>query len=181
MSGDPNILWDKLCELFRDENDGPLPEMHLRDVPAGSAEPIWDRLLEGAKFAQADATVWLTGDDRDVAANDVDNLAGRAEANEISSMHIVLSNVSAEGVPLPDLGVSIYPGEVTIDYRVNEWSPATVSAFVSLLLELQALAPGSQVIAADEAGRPCDDAAQQALAWALDRKRLSRADDTPHS
>lgn len=115
----------------------------------------------------------MTADDTDVPARDLPDLAARAERNEVSAMHVVVTNVTADGVGLPGLGVSIYPAEVAIDYRLNVWEPITVAAFLSLLIDLQALAPGSQVVAADESGNPYDDRTQAKLASAIDRLRAT--------
>jgi hypothetical protein len=172
-NGHERDVWSRLGPLFCDDDDNPIPEMRLCDVPAGCAERIWDRLLRGAELADPEATVWLKRDDRDVLAREVDHLASLAEEHGIPAMHIVVSNVSANGTALPDLGVSISAGEVALDFRVNVWDERTATAFVSLLAELRAMAPGARVIAADEVGRPYDDATQAAVDWALDSRDLS--------
>lgn len=166
-------VWRSLSWLFVDENDDDrLPEVQIHGIPTATAGRLWDRLLRGAEIAAPDATVFVTAEGRDVPARGVPDLAGRAERGEVS-MHVVLSQVSAGGVGVPDLGISIHEGELDIDYPVNVWSPSTAIAFLWLLAELQALAPGSRLVAADEAGTAYDAPTQAKLASAI--KLLSLA------
>lgn len=167
---EPDIVydvWASLSQLFVDEqDDNGLPEVQIHGIPAGRAGALWDRLLRGAEMSPPDATVFLTADDREVPARDMPDLAGRAERGEVS-MHVVLRDVSAGGVGLPDLGVSIHDGELDIDYAVNVWSPETMIAFLWLLTELRTLAPGSRLVAADEAGTAYDERTQTKLTSAI--------------
>ncbi len=160
-------VWASLAPLFVDEqDDNQLPEVQIHGIPAGSAGALWDRLLRGAEMSPPDATVFLVADERDVPARDVSDLAGRAERGEVS-MHVVLCNANAGGIGLPDLGVSIHEGELDIDYAVNVWSPSTAIAFLWLLTELRTLAPGSRLVAADEAGTARDERTQSKLTSAI--------------
>jgi hypothetical protein len=169
---DPDLaeaLWADLRSLFCDEEDeNPLPEFHVCELPANAAAAIWRRLLDGARLASPDAVVFVKAEQRDVPVRDVRGLPARAQAGEID-MHVVLGDVLADGRRLPDLGVSIYPDEIVIDYRVNVWDRDSAAALIHLLGELQSLAAGSTVLAADAGGVAHDADTQARVARAIQR------------
>ncbi|AKJ27087.1 hypothetical protein AAW51_0396 [Caldimonas brevitalea] len=60
-------------------------------------------------------------------------------SREAEAFHLVLGGMRMAGVTLPDLGVFVQPGGVTLDYPMgSEWGEMQIEAFVKLLRLLTA-------------------------------------------
>ncbi|MDP8910348.1 MAG: hypothetical protein M3N47_14810, partial [Chloroflexota bacterium] len=65
-------------------------------------------------------------------------------------LHVVLTGIRSGDVGVPDLGVSVRPGALVVDYRMGvEWTAEVVAGFVELLRALQQLVEGSELVVAD--------------------------------
>jgi hypothetical protein len=134
-------LWRHLSPLFA-EDDGSLPEIRLTNLTAWEAAAIYEELRARAHPLRSDQVAWHEPRNENVQLAELPNaglLAARAELN----LHVVLTGISSHGVVVPDLGVSVWPGEVALDYRMgDDWNAVSVAAFVDLLSDLFPLSEG---------------------------------------
>jgi hypothetical protein len=137
-------LWNELSDLFaEDDGCGSLPEIRLTGASNEGVERAYAALLQRAEPLEADDGV---GD---------------------GTLDVVLSGIHSCEVSLPDLGVSVFPGGVALDYRMgDEWNAQVVAAFVELLDDLRELAGGGELVAADELD-PLDADTQQRFTQAI--------------
>lgn len=165
-------LWRELADLFA-EDDGSLPEIRLLEVSPDGAAKILDELRNGAEPLEANQTVWLDEREQELPLRDVPDAGALAATGRISTLHVVLRGIRSRGTRLPDLGVSIWPGEVALDYRMGgEWNADVLAAFVELLGELRKLDPGARLAAAGELDL-MPEPAQQRFQRAIDRYFVS--------
>jgi hypothetical protein len=143
-------LWRELGDLFA-EDDGSLPEIRLIEVSADGAANIFDELCSRAEPLETNQTVWLDEREQELPLRDVPDAGALAATGRISTLHVVLRGIRSRGTRIPDLGVSIWPGEVALDYRMGSgWNADVLAAFVELLGELRKLDPGARLAAAGE-------------------------------
>ncbi|MEU7894211.1 hypothetical protein AB0B45_15280 [Nonomuraea sp. NPDC049152] len=138
-------LWDDLGELFA-EDDGSLPEVHLDEVSELGAAAIWRHLLTHAGPLDDHWVVYSAAFDSNVLVNQQADLVSQIFAGRLEAFHVVLTKVRFDDLPIPDLGVAIGPGNISLDYRMGEgWNPITLGAFAHLLGDLRALDPCCQI------------------------------------
>ena len=134
---------------------------------------IYDALRERAAPLGPTQTAWDSRRDKDVPLSEFPDAARLAAIGEIPTIHVLLRGVGSCGVELPDLGVSITPGEVALDYRMGrDWDSDTLAAFIELLDELRRLDDRVGLAAAGELDLlPTSE--QQRFEQAIDRYRNS--------
>ena len=67
-------------------------------------------------------------------------------AEQAEPFHVLARGVSFGGTAIPDLGVFVWPDELTLDYfQGPEWNEPQVFALFELLRQLVVLSPGSSV------------------------------------
>jgi hypothetical protein len=147
-------LWAAIRDLF-EEDDRSVPEVQIVGATAAHAQQIIDALIEIAP-SDGDQMVYdhdAWGDETH-RLRDVPDLGERAMSGTFCN-RLLFYDLAVGGVELPMLGVWIVPALVAVDFwKGDEWTPEVLAAFIDLLLELQALAPGSELVAADEPGTP---------------------------
>lgn len=120
-------------DLF-EQDEGSLPEVQMDGVSPEEAQAMFDALLRIAAPLRSDQTVWDDERDEDLPIGEYAQPGRLAAEGRLSTMHCVLRGLEWRGRELPDLGVSIWPGTLALDYRPGpQWSPVVVSRFVELL------------------------------------------------
>jgi hypothetical protein len=138
-------LWDDLSLLF-EADDGSLPEVRLVNVSPPGAAGICEALRSRAEPLLAGQTVWHHEREQEVPLNEIPDAGTLAAEGKLSSLHVVLQGIESHGVRVPDLGMSVWPGQVALDYRMGEaWSQDTLAAFVELLGDLLQLDPTARL------------------------------------
>jgi hypothetical protein len=114
--------------------------------------------------------VWQDSREQEVPLTELADAGTLAATGQITSLHVVLRGIGSGGIRLPDLGVSVWPGEVALDYRMgSDWDADVLGAFVELLADLQGLDHNARLTAAGEVGPPLPEEVQ---------KRFQRAVET---
>lgn len=138
-------LWKALSVLFA-EDDGSLPEVRIVGVSSAGGAAMFDELRKRAEPLTPTQTVWHDRLDREVPLSEVPDAGLLAASGELTTLHVVLRGLEAGGVRVPDLGVSVWPGEVALDYRMgSDWNPSSLGAFAVLLGELLRLDAGARL------------------------------------
>ena len=137
-------VWKRLHFLF-DLDDGALYDIRLTGLDAAGVATAFDFLRSRARV-NLDAPFWHRGLDREEPLEAYPNPARLVAAQEADPFHWLTQGLSFGGVTVPDLGVFVWPDEVTLDYRKGpEWSEPQVLALFELLRQLVSLIPGSSV------------------------------------
>ncbi len=132
-------LYEAVRDLF-EEDDGSLPEIHVAGLTPAAAQRCLDALFDRADSLRPDQTVWDWQRDEDVPIADVPEVGPLAAEGKLSTLHVVLTGIRSGDVGVPDLGVSVRPGALVVDYRMGvEWTAEVVAGFVELLRALQQL------------------------------------------
>jgi hypothetical protein len=156
-------------DLF-EQDEGSLPEVQMDGVSPEEAQAMFDALLRIAAPLRSDQTVWDDERDEDLPIGEYAQPGRLAAEGRLSTMHCVLRGLEWRGRELPDLGVSIWPGTLALDYRPGpQWSPVVVSRFVELLDTLMDLSEQAQLVVADELSNPLSDEGQVRFWRAVDQ------------
>ncbi len=177
MQGQDSLraLHREVHDLF-DQDNGSFPEVWVDGLSSDEAQAVYAELLRTAAPLTAQQAVWDRVTDRDVALRDLQDAGRLAAEGRLSGMHVLLTGLRWNGGDLPDLGVSVWPGAVAIDYRPGaDWSPMTVGRFISLLLSLRALTRAGEIVVADEGSHPLPEERQQQFRRAVERYHASSA------
>jgi hypothetical protein len=138
-------LWSELSWLFEDD-DGSLPEVRLRTSSPDATARIFEKLYRRSTPLASTQTVWHNERRQEVAVSALSDPGTLAVRGVIGPLHIVARGIRSAEVGLPDLGVSVDPDGVAIDYRMGDtWNPDVLAAFVELIGELLALDPKTRV------------------------------------
>jgi hypothetical protein len=164
-------------ERWFTECDGSRREAWLCDVTGRSAEMILDELLRRASPTASRETVWLVRLNREIALGDVPNVALLAAEGRVD-LDIVLTGISQAGIPLPDLGVRVWPGTLAID-----WEPGAIRAtevltgFLDMLADMSALVDCPATLRLVGAGsEPLPERDQERFRAALSSRAQKAAD-----
>jgi hypothetical protein len=137
-------VWKRLHFLF-DTDDGALYDVRLTELQAEDVAIAFDFLRSRAQM-DLHATFWHRGLDREERLDAYSNPARLVADGVAEPFHVLAQGLSLRGVTLPDLGVFVWPDEITLDYfKGPAWGEPQVLALFELLRQLVALAPGSRV------------------------------------
>jgi hypothetical protein len=137
-------VWKKLRFLF-DTDDGSLPTVRVTELSGAGVVAVVD-FLRSRAAVQAGAIFWHRARNRDERFDDHPDAAALVARGQADEFHFLASRLSFRGVVLPDLGVSVRPDEITLDYRMGkEWGEPQVLALFELLRQKAALDPGARV------------------------------------
>jgi hypothetical protein len=129
-----------------------------------------DALLLRADPLQDDQTVWDPEREADLPVTGYPDVARLAAEEPRMALRVVLRHVHSDGVQLPDLGFSVWPDTVAVDYPAGDhWTAEVVAAYVELLESIRILAPGSQMVPAHETSAPFAPAMQEKFREAVQR------------
>jgi hypothetical protein len=126
-------------ERWFTECDESRREVQLCDLTGRSAQMILNELLRRANPTAIRETVWHVRRNREIALRDLPNAALLAAEGQVN-LDIVLMGISHEGIPLPDLGISVWPTALAIDWAPGTvWTTEVVTGFLGLLADVSAL------------------------------------------
>lgn len=157
-------LWNELRDFF-DADDGTLPEVRV-DFRDSAATVSGYALLRrrAARVVSEKAYFWSKTHDEARPLDSVSNAAALVVSGEAEAFHVVFCGIQSGGVAIPDLGVFVFPDQLTLDYRMGlAWGPIQLAAFFRLLGELASLDPDAS-ISLEEGVLP-DMAARFQNAW----------------
>ena len=133
--------WDQLRKLF-DTDDGGLYDIRLAGLGEASLVVAFDFIRSRASV-MADALFWHTGLQKDQRVADYPDAPRLVAQGTAEPFHVLASGLEFCGAVLPDLGVFVWPDELTLDYRMGpEWDRPQLIALFELLRQLVAVAGG---------------------------------------
>lgn len=125
-----------------DTDDGALHDIRLtalseRGLIAGFA------FVRSHSLVTPDALFWHTGLERDLRVADYPDVAELVARGVAEPFHVLASALRFRGAVIPDLGVFVWPDEITFDYRAGpEWTEPQLLALFELLRQIVAEAGG---------------------------------------
>jgi hypothetical protein len=133
--------WDRLRKLF-DTDDGGLYEIRLAGLDEAGLVAAFEFIRSRSNITP-DAVFWHKVLQQDLRVADHLDSA-RLVAKGIAEPFCVLAPaVEFAGAVIPDLGVFVWPDELTLDYRMGpEWDRPQLIALFELLRQLVAVAGG---------------------------------------
>lgn len=130
-----------LLRPYFEEDDGSLPEVVVSFANADAMASSL-RLLEtlGARDVTVGGATWWSRAEAGAKPYAAPEDALRVANGEADSFHLVFGGIEVAGAVLPDLGVFVDPGGLTLDYRMGaDWGVQQVESFLHLLRRLQGL------------------------------------------
>jgi hypothetical protein len=105
---------------------------------AAAFEFLWSR-----SAVTPDARFWHTGLEQEQRVADYPDAARLVACGAAEPFHILAPGLEFAGAVIPDLGVFVWPDEVTLDYRMGpEWGRQQLLALFELLRQLAAVTGG---------------------------------------
>lgn len=133
--------WDRLGWLF-DTDDGALYDIRLTGLDETGVAAAFDFVRSRATISP-DALFWHTGMERERRVAEYADAARLVARGLAEPFHVLASGLQFAGAVLPDLGMFVWPDEVTLDYRMGpEWGRPQLLALFELLRQLTAVARG---------------------------------------
>src|SRR5688572_8464470 len=123
---EPPWLWQTLRDLF-EVDDGSLPEIWLtfQDRSAVVAGYELVRSHSAGDVSKHQPHFWSKVRNEEVPVSAVPSPAALVVSGEAEPFHVVFGGVQSNGVPIPDLGLFVFPSQLVLDYRMGpEWSEA---------------------------------------------------------
>jgi hypothetical protein len=147
-------LWEKIGHLFA-EDDGSLPEVQLYDLSPQGCDRVYRALLQRAAPLDDTATVWSKHADADTPLRELADPVHQVIAGKIEPFHFLLTSITMDATPIPDLGVFVFGDGIALDYRMGQsWNPIVLGAFVQLVATLRGLDPGCRLTWWEEVSLP---------------------------
>jgi hypothetical protein len=168
-------LHEQVSDLFADDEDG-LPEVQIDGIAADEAQAMLDVLLPLGDRLRPDQTVWDEQDDEERPIAEYPDVGRLAAEGRLSTLHFVLTGICWQGVRIPDLGVSVWPGTLALDYRPGTaWTAAVLARFVDLICALRDRSEHGELLLAGEVSDPLPDHQQLRFRRAVLEYRESSA------
>jgi hypothetical protein len=134
--------WDRLRWLF-DTDDGALYDIRLTSLDESGVAAAFE-FVRSRSAVTPDALFWHTGLERDQRVADYPDAARLVVRGVADPFHVLAPGLEFAGTVIPDLGVFVWPDEVTLDYRMGpEWGRPQLLALFELLRQLAAMTGGS--------------------------------------
>jgi CheY-like chemotaxis protein len=126
-------------------DDGLLPDINFNFSGARVIADAYARIQRRARgISPAGACYWSKQRQTICPIEFGDNPAAHILTGESDAFHVVFTGLrSAEGVPIPDLGVFVLDADyLSLDYRMgSQWSEAAIGGLLDLMAEVAALSP----------------------------------------
>lgn len=127
---------------YFDTDDGSLPEIEFEFESPEKVVHAFEFLFSCGAVditAYGGCKLWNVHEDREIPFSRPED-ARVLLTGDVHQFHIVLGGMSRGGLIIPNLGVSVYPTGLTIDYRMGaEWGDAEIESLVLLLRELASM------------------------------------------
>lgn len=120
--------------------DGSLFDLAVTFASPDGMLAAFDALFarHGGRNIAKDAYLWLRAEEAERP------FTGPADARRVlegtaDCFHVLLGSLVIDGVPLPDLGIYVYPDSLDFDFAPGpEWTEAAIAALIALLASLRA-------------------------------------------
>lgn len=133
--------WERLRWLF-DTEDGALYDVRLSELDEAGVVAAFG-FIRSRSAITPDALFWQTQLERNERVADHPDAARLVIRGVAEPFHVLASGLTLAGVVLPDLGVFVWPDEVTLDYRMGpEWGRPQLLALFECLRQMVAVAGG---------------------------------------
>lgn len=119
--------------------DGSLFDLDVLFASPGGVIAAFDALFawHGARNVAKHARLWLRAEETEVPFGGPGD-AQRVIDGTADAFHVLLGGLVVDGVPLPDIGVFVFPDSLGFDVAPGpEWSDAAIAAFIALLASLR--------------------------------------------
>src|SRR5258708_1966696 len=133
--------WDRLRWLF-EVDDGGLYDIRLSGLDELGLAKAFEFGRSRACIAP-NATFWHTVLNCEQRVADYPDAAHLIVDGVAEPFHVLATGLLFDGVGVPDLGVFVWPDELTFDYRMGpQWGSPQLLALFELLRQLVAMAGG---------------------------------------
>ena len=147
-------LWDQVGACF-DTDDGSLPGIEVSKLSPDELAAIYAMLRSRSHVEGDPPEFWSTVEEASRPVDSVPNAAALVASGQAEAFHMLIAGLVASGVPLPPIGVFVWPDTIELDYRMgSDWGPPQVAGFFELLRDCCRLAAGALVVPADCEGPP---------------------------
>lgn len=143
----PQDLWS-LARINFEHDDGSLPGVGLTDLTPSQVVAICALLEAAGQIARPDdpPTYWDKASQSAKPIRSMTAAATEIAAERAEPSHILLQSVRFEGVPIPNLGVFVFPDSIFLDYRKGpDWTREAVMAFFRLFHRMRDITPQSRI------------------------------------
>jgi hypothetical protein len=125
--------WLELKTYF-DKDDGFLQEVSVEGYKPQEVVSIFNHLVSISSSSSLESELWYIPTESNVKLNQFPCAAEVMLKGEAEAFHMLLKELTFEGVTLPDLGAFIFKDEITLDYRRgSEWSDQVIRTFLTLI------------------------------------------------
>lgn len=129
--------WERLRWLF-DTDDGALYQIRLTGLEEAGVVAGFE-FVRSRSAVTPDALFWHTGLERDERVAGYPDAARLVARGVAEPFHVLAPGLEFVGAVIPDLGVYVWPDELTLDYRMGpEWGRPQLIALFELLRQLAA-------------------------------------------
>jgi hypothetical protein len=133
--------WGRLQWLF-DTDDGALYDVRLAGLDEAGVSAAFE-FIRARSAVTPDALFWHAGLEQEQRVADYPDAARLVTRGVAEPFHVLALGLAFAGAVLPDLGVFVWPDEVTLDYQAGpKWGPPQLAALFELLRQLVAVAGG---------------------------------------
>ena len=133
--------WDRLRSMF-DTDDGGLYDIRLTGLDEPGLEMAFD-FVRSRSSINPHSFLWHLELGRDVRVVDYPDAARLVARSVASPFHVLAQGLSFDGTVIPDLGMFLWPDEVTFDYRMGpDWGTPQLFALFELLRQVAAATGG---------------------------------------
>lgn len=143
-----SVDFSALRSLFA-HDDGLLPDINFHFRGARVVADAYARMKRRATaLSAAGACYWSKQRQAICPIEFGDNPAEHILSGDCDAFHVVFTGLrSAEGIPIPDLGVFILDGDyLSLDYRMGaQWSDAAIAGLLDLMEEIASLSANTIV------------------------------------
>ncbi|HMG17304.1 MAG TPA: hypothetical protein VK573_01160 [Gemmatimonadales bacterium] len=134
----PEQLWRTLRDLF-DTDDGSLPEVRILHLEPSDVMNGYALVRSGSTLVSQKAYFWDLTEQREVPLDDNPNAAQLVVSGRAEGFHCVVGGLSVDGGTIPDLGVSVRPDALLLDYRMGpEWNTSALYGLFGLIRRITA-------------------------------------------
>lgn len=127
------LLWKRLHHLF-DADDGSLREIWITNLSPEGVEAIFSYLREGSERLDDTTAFWSREEQREKSIELVPNAAALVTAGRADPFHFLCHGLTCNGVTIPDIGASVFPDRILLDYRMGaEWDGEKLLALFGVL------------------------------------------------
>ncbi len=150
-------LWDQVGICF-DTDDGSLLGIEVSKLSPDEVAAIYAMLRSRSRVEGDPPEFWSNVKEASLPVDSVPNAAALVASGQAEAFRMLVAGIVANGVPLPPVGVFVWPDTIELDYRMgSDWGPDQVAGFFELLRDCCRLASGAVVVPAECEGPPYPD------------------------